>query len=327
MLADSRGQHGEHEAKRPRHSPAPPAPSPNGILDMPTPFTDLRRRGRLKTKAENVSNACSRRNAYRARAALMWPPPPLFTPSKWLGYLMGGSWIVTVRYNKVRHVIRVKTRGYTHRGSHTSVSLPHKVLQRLRNISNTLWWQGVPPVSTLNDARWPTNLPVAKRLPVSSGTRRDDKHRAKWPNGLPAPSKPAQIDFVHTPGTLREPHRRGRIKTRSKNVSTVETRGAKASILPIPTSPPCDISQHLWNVANTYWRHGIPPGWTCNIKIPSLFETAALRQRYKARGCVRTKRIPEMAVATTRSTATATSQHLALHKDSKLHLQKLHSFI
>ncbi|KIK10789.1 hypothetical protein PISMIDRAFT_20102 [Pisolithus microcarpus 441] len=93
MLADSRGQHGEHEAKRPRHSPAPPAPSPNGILDMPTPFTDLRRRGRLKTKAENVSNACSRRNAYRARAALMRPPPPLFTPSKRLGYLMGGSWI------------------------------------------------------------------------------------------------------------------------------------------------------------------------------------------------------------------------------------------
>ncbi|KAI6116626.1 hypothetical protein EDD16DRAFT_1520446 [Pisolithus croceorrhizus] len=40
-------------------------------------------------------------------------------------------------------------------------------------------------------------------------------------------------------------------------------------------------------------------------------ETAALRQHNKARGRARTKRIPEMAVATTRSTATATTRHLA----------------
>lgn len=124
----------------------------------------------------------------------------------------------------------------------------------------------------------------------------------------PVPSKPARIDFAHTPGTLRDPHQRGRIKTRSKNVSRSEMRGSKASILPIPTSPHCDISQHLWNVANTYWRHGIPPGWMCNTNKPSLFDTAALRQRYKARGCPHSKCIPEMAVATTRSTATATTR-------------------
>ncbi|KAI6118313.1 hypothetical protein F5141DRAFT_1212226 [Pisolithus sp. B1] len=56
-LTDSGGQYSKYEATQPRHSPAPPAPFPNGILDMPTLFTDLHRHGRLKSKAENVSNA------------------------------------------------------------------------------------------------------------------------------------------------------------------------------------------------------------------------------------------------------------------------------
>ncbi|KIK25364.1 hypothetical protein PISMIDRAFT_677255, partial [Pisolithus microcarpus 441] len=102
------------------------------------------------------------------------------------------------------------------------------------------------------------------------------------PNGSPAPSKPTRNDFTHAPRNLRDPHRHGRIKTRSKNVSRSETRGSKASILTIPISPPRKITKRLWNVADTYWRHGIPPGWTCNVNIPSLFETAALQQRHKA---------------------------------------------
>ncbi|KAI6126295.1 hypothetical protein EDD16DRAFT_1702623 [Pisolithus croceorrhizus] len=42
MLAFSGAQCSEREAKRLRRSPAPPAPSLNGIMDMPTPFTDPR---------------------------------------------------------------------------------------------------------------------------------------------------------------------------------------------------------------------------------------------------------------------------------------------
>ncbi|KIK14895.1 hypothetical protein PISMIDRAFT_16969, partial [Pisolithus microcarpus 441] len=277
MLTGNRGQHGEHEAKRPMHSPAPPAPPPNGIPDMLTPFTNLLRRGRLKMKAENVSNACSRSNAYRARAVLMRPLPPLSTPSKRSITPAGWSWMVTVYYNKVRHTIRVETRGYTHHGSHTSVSPPHKVLHRLRNISNTFWRQGVPPKSMLNDMQWPTNLPMAKRLPVSSSTRRGYKCRAKWPNDLPVPSRPTQNDFAYPPGTLRDPRRRGRIKTDLRNICNVETRGRSASILTIPFSPPRELAKHLWNVANTYWRHGIPPGRSESVENPLLFETTASR--------------------------------------------------
>ncbi|KAI6111261.1 hypothetical protein F5141DRAFT_1202928 [Pisolithus sp. B1] len=86
-LTDSGGQHSEYEEKRLQRSPAPPTPSPNGILDMPTLFTDLRRRGRLKSKAENVSNAQTRRNAYLTHAAPMRSPLPSFVPTKRLGYL------------------------------------------------------------------------------------------------------------------------------------------------------------------------------------------------------------------------------------------------
>ncbi|KAI6142922.1 hypothetical protein EDD17DRAFT_215673 [Pisolithus thermaeus] len=327
MLADSRGQHGEHEAKRLNHSPAPPTPLPKHTGDTTLLYRVPRRRERLKSSAESVSNAHTRQNAYCVQVVRKRILPCLSMSTKRLEYLAGGSWMVTVRYNKVRHVIRVETRGYTHRGSHTNVSSPHKVLQHLWNVSNTLWMQGVPHVSTLNDARWPTNLPMAKQLPVSSSTKQGDEHRAKRPNDLPAPSKPTRIDFPHPPGTLRDARRRGRIKTDLRNICNAETRGRNASILTIPIPPPRKLARTLWNVADTYWRHGIPPGRSESVENPLLFETAASRQRYKARGRAHSKRIPEMAVATTCSTATATSRLLALHKDSKLNLQQLHSFI
>ncbi|KAI6010061.1 hypothetical protein EDC04DRAFT_3094977 [Pisolithus marmoratus] len=197
--------------------------------------------------------------------------------------------------------------------------------KRLQNIASAFWQQGVPPGSTLNDMKWPTNIPVAKQLSVSSSTSPDYKCGAKPLNDLFAPSKLARYGLAHPPGTLRDPRRRGRIKTKAKNVSRSETRGSKASGLTITTSPPREIAKPLWNVANTYWRHGVPPGRTCNVNKPLLFETAALQQWYKARGCAHTTRIPEMAVATPRR-----SKHdhttLARHTDSRLHCSSYTQF-
>ncbi|KAI5999064.1 hypothetical protein EDD15DRAFT_2193771 [Pisolithus albus] len=100
-----------------------------------------------------------------------------------------------------------------------------------------------------------------------------EERETKRENGLPAPPKPPLNRLTHPPGTIRDPHRCGRIKTNPRNVRSAQTRGARASILTIPISPPREITKRLWNVANTYWRHGIP------VK---LFETGASQQRHKA---------------------------------------------
>ncbi|KAI6117617.1 hypothetical protein EV401DRAFT_1968865 [Pisolithus croceorrhizus] len=80
-LTDNGGQHSEYEAKWLRHSPAPPARSPNSILDMPTLFTDLCRCGRVKSKAENVSDTHTRQSTYLTQTALKRPLPLLPTHS------------------------------------------------------------------------------------------------------------------------------------------------------------------------------------------------------------------------------------------------------
>ncbi|KAI6114438.1 hypothetical protein F5141DRAFT_1291186 [Pisolithus sp. B1] len=378
MLAGSRSQHGERKAKCRNGLPVPPETPPNGCTHPPETYRVLRPCGRLKSKAESISNDQTRQNAYRVQAALKWPLLLLLAPSNQSLDPARGSWTMNVHYNEVRHVRQVETRGRTYRiagipmrllqlltnsskqfihpvgglwmtkvcynemrrarqvemrgGTYQTACILMQLLlflsdpsKRLQNIGNTYWREGVPTGSTRNNAKWQGNIPMAIWRPRSSSMRQDIEHRAKWPNDLPTPFKPTQYDLSHLPGTLRDPRRRGRIKMKTENISRSETRGGKASILTITISPPREIAKLLWNVANTYWQHGIPPGRTRNIKNPLLFETAALRQRYETRGRAHTKRIPDMAVATTRSTATATTRHLALHTDSKLFIRRIHT--
>ncbi|KAI5987792.1 hypothetical protein EDC04DRAFT_2912733 [Pisolithus marmoratus] len=114
-LTDDGGQHSEYEAKQPRRLPAAPAPSLNGILDMPTLFTDLCRRGKIKQTAESVSNAQTRRNAYRAQVAPKWSLPLLLAHSNRSLDPVGGSWTVNLGYDEIRHARRARTRGHTYR--------------------------------------------------------------------------------------------------------------------------------------------------------------------------------------------------------------------
>ncbi|KAI6101806.1 hypothetical protein F5141DRAFT_1242723 [Pisolithus sp. B1] len=254
LLTDSGSQHSEHNTKRAGDLPAPSAPSPNGILDMPTLFMDLRRHVRVKSNAENVSNAHTRQNTYRVQAAPKWLLPLLLTPSNRSLDPARGSWTMNVHYNELQQILS---------------NLP----RRLQKIANTYWWKGVPPGSMRNEEKWPRNLRMTKRLPRSSGTRLDDEYRAEQPNDSLAPPKRPPNGLIYTPSILRDSRRCATIKTRSKNVSTIETRGSKASRLTVSIPPPRELARPLWNVANTYWRHGIPPGQTQNVETLSLFDT------------------------------------------------------
>ncbi|KAI6126964.1 hypothetical protein F5141DRAFT_1249226 [Pisolithus sp. B1] len=266
-LTDSGGQYSKYEAKQPRHSPAPPVPSPNGILDMPTLFTDLHRHGRIKQMAENVSNTHMRQGAYRARAALMRPLTPLIAPSKRSLDPAGGLWMINIHYKEIRTGILMRLQ-----------QILSNLPRRFRNIANTYWREGVPSGSMRNDAKWPRNLRTAKQLPRSSGTRRDNEYRAERPNHSPAPPKRPPNGIIYTPSILRDSHRCSRIKTKAENISRSKVRGRKASILTIPIPPPRELARPLWNVANTYWRHGIPPGQTQDVVIRLLFDTTPQRQ-------------------------------------------------
>ncbi|KAI6030255.1 hypothetical protein EDC04DRAFT_3091690, partial [Pisolithus marmoratus] len=156
-------------------------------------------------------------------------------------------------------------------------------------------------------------------------TRRYIKSWMKQPNGLPASTIRPPNGLVYPPGTLRDPRRRRRIKTRPKNVSKSRPRGCKRlMLLIIPIPPPRKLVRPLWNVANTYWRHGIPPGRMQNDGKLAIFKTAASRSWYKVKARahyrhIRNGKLPQRGVANT------TTQHSHI-MDSRLHLQQLYSF-
>ncbi|KAI5993544.1 hypothetical protein EDD15DRAFT_2518838 [Pisolithus albus] len=95
--------------------PVPPEPPPNAPTRTPMTIRDPRRRGRLKTRAENVSNTCTRRNTCRAQAVLVWPLTPLLVPSNRSLDPTGGLWTKKIGCREVRHARRDETRGGTYR--------------------------------------------------------------------------------------------------------------------------------------------------------------------------------------------------------------------
>ncbi|KAI5985271.1 hypothetical protein EDD15DRAFT_2303058, partial [Pisolithus albus] len=76
--------------------PRPSEPSPNAPTHTPMTIRDPRRRGRMKTRAENVSDAPMRRSACRAQAVLVRPLTPLLAPSKPSTYPAGGLWTMNI---------------------------------------------------------------------------------------------------------------------------------------------------------------------------------------------------------------------------------------
>ncbi|KAI6095159.1 hypothetical protein F5141DRAFT_1222416 [Pisolithus sp. B1] len=114
MLADSGSQQGEQEAKQLKHSPAPPAASPNGMMDVLIPLMDRRQRGRIKAKAESISNAQMQQNTYCTQAALMQPFLALLALSNRSLDPVGGLQTMNICYNEVRHARQTETRRCTY---------------------------------------------------------------------------------------------------------------------------------------------------------------------------------------------------------------------
>ncbi|KAI5986512.1 hypothetical protein EDD15DRAFT_2298132, partial [Pisolithus albus] len=78
--------------------PRLPEPPPNAPTRTSTPFRDPRRRGRMKTRAESVSNVRTRQSAYLTQAAPKRPHPLLFTPSNRSLDPAGGLWTMNIGY-------------------------------------------------------------------------------------------------------------------------------------------------------------------------------------------------------------------------------------
>ncbi|KAI6045901.1 hypothetical protein EDC04DRAFT_3086655 [Pisolithus marmoratus] len=81
MLADRGCQHAACQTKRPNSLPAPPEPPLNSIHSISRTVRVTHHRGRLKPRAENISNMCMRQDGHCAKVVPMRPLCPLTTPS------------------------------------------------------------------------------------------------------------------------------------------------------------------------------------------------------------------------------------------------------
>ncbi|KAI5993450.1 hypothetical protein EDD15DRAFT_2518798 [Pisolithus albus] len=117
--------------------PTPLEPPPIGLEHTPTPFSDPPRRGRLKTRAENVSNMRARRNACHARVVFVRPLLPLLAPSNRSLDPTRGLLTTNIGCREVRHARRVETRGNTYRAARILMQLPLP-------LSTPLKWSGDP---------------------------------------------------------------------------------------------------------------------------------------------------------------------------------------
>ncbi|KAI5985943.1 hypothetical protein EDD15DRAFT_2373581 [Pisolithus albus] len=222
--------------------PTPLEPPPIGLERAPNTFVDPRRRGRMKTKAENVSNMRTRRNTCRARAVLMRPLTLPLAPSKPSTYPAGGLWTTNTGCRKVRYAKRVETRGDMYQ---TACILMQLVL----------------PFST-----------PSKRL--------------RYPTG--------GLRMVNV--RCNDVRSARQVKTRG---DMHQTAGIPMRLLQLLPNP----SKRFWNIANTYWRQGVPPR---SIQDDAKRSTNRRRAKRLPRSSstgqrtARSKSNPEMEVATTR---------------------------
>ncbi|KAI6128032.1 hypothetical protein EV401DRAFT_1932481, partial [Pisolithus croceorrhizus] len=101
LLTDEGSQHSERKAKQADGSPAPPGPCPSSTGHLPRLYEPTHRRGRVKSKAENVSNTHMRQNAYHVQAATERPLRLFFAPSNRPLDSVRGLWTVNAHYNEV----------------------------------------------------------------------------------------------------------------------------------------------------------------------------------------------------------------------------------
>ncbi|KAI5999102.1 hypothetical protein EDD15DRAFT_2363138 [Pisolithus albus] len=138
--------------------PAPPEPPPNYTKYLPRLYKVSHRRGRVKMRAEAVSDTSTRWEGYRVRVGTMQPLQLVWMSVGSHKTSVGQTRIVRVLYSKVSGARSTETRasrGHWH-GNQTHASAGAKqplrrVSKRLKppwNATSRYWWQGVPPRST-----------------------------------------------------------------------------------------------------------------------------------------------------------------------------------
>ncbi|KAI5996692.1 hypothetical protein EDD15DRAFT_2364779 [Pisolithus albus] len=272
VLTGNRDQHTECKAKQPNHSPAPSTPLPKHTRDVSRPYRVPHRCGRLKSSTESVSNTRARQNIYLMHVAPTRPPLPLSAPEKRIAFTVGGpQQSADVESTTTKLELRTIS---THMSEMGGILPRSKMRPRDPNGEEKGGRFDGTVSSEFADSHRIENSMLAdvRNQQGEQGTRRQ--------NGLPASPKLPLNALTHHPGTLSDPRRRGRIKTDLRNFCDVETRGFTYLCLTIVTSPPCEIAKRLWNVANTYWLQGVPPGRMYNVDKPSLFDAVPLRQWY-----------------------------------------------
>lgn len=86
---------------------------------------------------------------------------------------------------------------------------------------------------------------------------------------------------MDTPRMSRVSHRHSRINTKPVSVSGPQMRGYRCLIPSIPTLLLCEVSRHIWNIADTFRRQDVPSRRTRSVNKPSTVKTAVLQQRHE----------------------------------------------
>ncbi|KAI5981233.1 hypothetical protein EDD15DRAFT_2414370 [Pisolithus albus] len=205
--------------------PTPPEPPPIGLERAPNTFMDPRHRGRMKMKAENVSNTRTRQYACRARVVFVRPLLALLAPSNRSLGPTRGLWTTNIGCRRVRCAKRDETRGGTYRTA--------RALMRL--------FQPFPIPS--------------KRLRYPTGGLRMVNVRCN------------EVSSAREVQTRQYPYL---------------DMHRQACVTILPFLAPRKRLKPPWGVLRPYRRQGVPPEHTHSVDKPSLFETAASQQRYKA---------------------------------------------
>ncbi|KAI5983586.1 hypothetical protein EDD15DRAFT_2522104 [Pisolithus albus] len=237
--------------------PRTPEPPPNAPTHTPMTIRDPRRRGRLKTRAENVSNTHTRRNACRARVVFVRPLLPLLAPSNRSLDPTGGLLTTNTGCREVRHARRDETRGGAYRTARvlTRLFLPFSTpSKRLRYPTGGLRMVNVRcnEVSSAREVqtRGYPYLDKHTKACVAIQPSRAPRKRLKPPWGVLRPYRRQGVPPEHT-RSVDKPSlfQTAALQQRHKAEDSAQQDGASGGVLEIE-SPLCDVHFAAYSLSN-----------------------------------------------------------------------------
>ncbi|KAI5998142.1 hypothetical protein EDD15DRAFT_2517370 [Pisolithus albus] len=258
--------------------PVPPEPPPNAPTRTPMTIRDPRRHGRMKTRAESVSNVRTRQSAYLTQAAPKRPHPLLLVPSNRSLDPTRGLWTMNIGYEEVRCAKRDETRG----GTYLVARIPMRLLRlfsmpskRSEDPAGGSWMLNVHCNKVRSARRVKTRghthqtagilMPLLQLMQNPSKRLRNIAN-TYWRQGVPPGSirddakRPTNRRRVkrlpRSSGTSRgQRTARGfpkwKLRQRGASNTTKHRSGASGGVLEIE-SPLCDVHFAAYSLSNTY---------------------------------------------------------------------------